>query len=200
MKRVFHFSILILLLMLLLTGCDVQFYETSDLSQYGNITGNYNNSRAQEAFKTLFPEKLDDRFVNPQYHYKAVKGVDGDCFEISLEFTMKSNTEFWAFLSRYAASSMFQDVSFAADFKEWKSVHCYYQLEEPELCDYCKDGQPHYHVTCADIQSVIMNPKEHRIILESMIIDGGGGTKSTDLTWFLDRFNLTPLALDDLYS
>lgn len=199
MSKIVHFSILILMVFIL-TGCDVQFYETADLSQYGNITGNYNDSRAQEAFKMLFPEKLDDRFVNPQYHYKAVRGVDSDCFEISLEFTMNSNAEFWAFLSRYATSAMFQDVSFAADFKEWQSSRCYYQLEESKLCDYCKDGQPHYHVTCADIQCVIINPKERRIILESMIIDGGGGSKSTYLNWFLNRFNLTPLELDDLYS
>ena len=190
----------LLFIVFFFAGCSMAFYETSDLAQYGIIIGNYNNERAQQAFEALFPTQLDDLFVDPQYPYKAVKGADGECFEISLEFTMKSNEEFWAFLSQYANSSQFHKVPFAANYQEWQFSRSYYQLEELKLCDYCKDGQPHYHVRCADIQMVIINPEEHRVIIESMVIVGGGGSKSTYLTWFLDRFNLTPLELDNLYS
>ena len=47
-----------------------EVYETNDIADYGNITGNYNNEPPQTFIFSFFPEAIDESFSQADYHYR----------------------------------------------------------------------------------------------------------------------------------
>ena len=76
-----------------------EVYETNDLADYGNITGNYNNEPPQEFIFSFFPETIDESFSQANYHYKAIYG-GAYAYEAWLEFVIDDQTEFDAYVEK----------------------------------------------------------------------------------------------------
>ena len=177
-----------------LAGCKLQIIEYNNIADYGIITGNGTDKRAEEVFEELFPPKIMDNFCNTQYHYKAMNGIDSRAFEIALEFTIEDEARYWEYVRSVAPEEQFSIFPYQNEYLFYSVSKSYMILDDRVPCTACPTkAETHYHIDCANLEMIIINPTEKRIVLAAMGVSDGGGVDTDDLRWFFDRFCIDPV-------
>ena len=186
--------LLITALLLALTGCFSQLTitEFDSIDDYGKIIGNGSDRRAQEMFDEMFPEKIEDYFDEPVYHYIAFYGVDARAFEIALEFTIKDTETFNAFVEKAAAGKDCEVFPYDETYQCYTISSPWMFLDDEAPCTECENRPTHYHIGSADIELMLVQPDTQCIIFVGLGVSDGGGVDTYDLGWFFDRFGIDP--------
>lgn len=155
-------------------------YETNDIADYGNITGNYDNDTPREFIFSFFPEKLDNSFSDVVYHYKAKK-FDAHAYEVFLDVTVDDPIAFTLFVGPYINDSApfpydqsFMEVTIAQELWLHRS----------------SSDQNLLYIDYARIGKILYSESEQRVIFFALGVLDGGGTSTSELSYFADRFNI----------
>ena len=190
-------AVLIGLLMACVANWDpmpVAVYETDDPGDYGNLMGFEDDSKASQMFRELFPATLLPVFQNETYHYKARNAFDyGWACEIYLEFTIDDGQIFRDYIDSVAPMERFAAFSYDPDYLE-------YSLTEPEFflgwqrTDRKRNVIPgEFWIDRADIEKVLIEPDEHRVIFWGFSVGKEGAFSTTsDFLFFFNRFRIDP--------
>lgn len=162
-----------------------EIYETNDINDYGNYTGNYDNNTPKEFIDAFFPDVIEESFSDVTYHYKA-KEFDTYAYEAYLEFVIEDTEAFYKFLDEHvdiSRSAPFRyDGSFMVD-----TISNILMLSSPSV-------QPGiYAISRAEIGHILYSLDEHRIIFVALGVYDGGGTDTSELHFFFNRFNIDVL-------
>ena len=158
-------------------------YETEDVSDYGVIKGNENNSRVEDIVFSFFPDHIDHSFSNITYRYKALKNAD-HAFECYLEFVIEDPSLFAAFLEEYV------DQEKASVFQYDEVFMDYTITNQFDINPDVSNNAGGYQIEYAVIEKVIYSEEEQRIIFFALGLWDGGLIWTTDLDTFFSRFNI----------
>ena len=159
-----------------------EVYETNDLADYGNISGNYNNEPPQAFIFSFFPETIDESFSQVNYHYKAIYG-GAYAYEAWLEFVIEDQAAFEAYVEHLLGGKRL--VSFPFD-----EMYMVYGFEN--VFDQNKDyksypsGQNH-------TGKILVSEQDQRLIFVAYGIHGDHATLY-DLSYYWDQFNIVPIS------
>lgn len=169
-------------------------YITTDISDYGNYVGNYDNKSVQEFVNSFFPEKLEDNFTDISYSYRAQKN-DAYAFEVYLEFTIEDIDELNAFLEQYTFGITEKEFSYDSTYNEYVIADIFEptnisQIEDAELeeIDYEKT-----HIRYAKIGKILYSSSEQKFIFVALGVYDGGIATTDFLCTYFERFDINPL-------
>jgi hypothetical protein len=145
-----------------------EVYETNDVADYGNITGNYDNESPQAFIFSFFPETMDESFSQVNYHYKAIYG-GAYAYEAWLEFVIDDHTEFEAYVENLLGGKRLLPFPF-------DERYMVYDFEEAS----------HKGI-------VLVSKQAQHLIFVAYGIHGDHATLY-DLSYYLDQFNIGPIA------
>lgn len=191
-------AVIVIALLLTMTGCFFQLTTTefNSIDAYGKIIGNGSDRRAQEMFDEMFPEKIEDYFDEPVYHYIAQYGIDARAFEIALEFTIEDTETFNGFVEKAAAGKNCEVFTYDEAYQCYTITSPWIVLDDKAPCKECGTKPTHYHINSADIELMLVQPDTQRIIFVGLGVFDGGGVDTYDLCWFFDRFSIDPLVYE----
>ena len=153
-------------------------YETNNVADYGNITGNYDNNTPRKYVFSFFPEKIEEYFSQPQYHYKAIKG-DTYAYEICLEFVIEDEAVFKKHIKTATEGLIATPFVYDKSFIDYTISNNFHGSSTPKESE----------VVNAGIGKILVNENEHRIIYIAVgTYDGGFATKE-DLDYYWTRWN-----------
>ncbi len=155
-----------------------EVYETNSIADYGNIVGNYDNETPKEYIFSFFPETISDSFSDVTYHYKAKK-FDTYAYEAYLEFVIEDEAVFSEFIKPYvddSAPSVYDE-----SFMEKSIFHHLCLDHNTETETYIED---------AEIGKILYSEDEQRIVFFALGLHDGGGTRVSELSYFVDRFGI----------
>lgn len=162
-----------------------QLKTTDRIEDYGKITGNFDNRTPKEFIFSFFPNIIADTFSDVTYHYASKKG-DSYAFECYLEFAVSNPAEFDYILSKSFSTEESTIFSFRNDFMEY-SLENIYNVDWDTY--YEDEGNPIYY---ARIAKILYNRQEQRIIYWALGVCDGGGTGTSELSYFLNKFQIDP--------
>ncbi len=171
-------------------------YETNDPRNYLKIVGNYSNEEPQEFVSSFFPAAIEESFSDVEYHYKAIRG-DTYAYEAYLEFVIedkdKYNSLILSIVDKQASNVFPYDSSFcehtiAHEYEIWKSSSSNKSTNDLYVLERAKVGK------------ILFSDAEQRLIFVAIGMFDGGGARTKELGYFLERFNIEPkdLATDIL--
>ena len=178
-------------------------YSTTDLSDYGNYTGNYDNGSVQNYINSFFPEEISDTFEDVTYSYRAEKG-DTYAYEAYLEFTINDPEEYASLVKQYAAGRPSKPFAYDTAFVEYtindKFLPCTHFEENGEvkqITGYIEkpihsDNVVKCHIEAATIGKILCNSKEQRVIFVAIGVLDGGAVDTEFLSVYFTRFNIKP--------
>lgn len=158
-------------------------YETSNINNYGKITGNFHNDVPNAFIFSFFPDEIEDSFSQIDYHYLAKKG-DTYAYECYLEFVIQDPTDYTEFLNGIIERDMCLPFVYDESFKEC-SISNVLDLET----QYSKGV---YSVGTAEIGKILFSDNEQRIIFVAIGMYDGGGADTSELGYFFTRFEIDP--------
>lgn len=174
---------LIIILPLVIAICDTgRVYETNDVGDYGNYTGNYNNEKPREFITSFFPAELSDTYTDVEYHYKA-KRFDTYAYEAYLEFVIPDTAEFDLFLELYIPEDQCKPFLFDHSYME-------YSISNVVMLDPEKNKSGGFAIHYAEIGKVLFSEEEQRVIFFALGDYDGGGTDTAELGYFFTRFDI----------
>ena len=159
-----------------------EVYETNDIADYGNITGNYDNESPQAFIFSFFPETMDESFSQVNYHYKAIYG-GAYAYEAWLEFVIEDQTAFEAYVEHLLGGKRL--VSFPFD-----EMYMVYDFEN--VFDQNKDYKPNPSGQ-NHTGKILVSEQDQRLIFVAYGIHGDHATLY-DLSYYWDQFNIGPIA------
>ena len=145
-----------------------EVYETNDIADYGNITGNYDNESPQAFIFSFFPETMDESFSQVNYHYKAIYG-GAYAYEAWLEFVIDDHTAFEAYVENLLGGKRLLPFPF-------DERYMVYDFEEAS----------HKGI-------VLVSKQDQHLIFVAYGIHGDHATLN-DLRYYWDQFNIGPIA------
>lgn len=154
-------------------------YVTTDLEDYGNYVGNYDNDFAETFTASFFPEKIEDNFEDVKYSYRAQKG-DTYAFEAYLEFQIEDEASFQSYVFEKIGDGAI-DFQYDLDFKE------YVISDEFQLA-----GEESHGIRSAKIGKILYSEKDHRVIYVAIGVYDGGLVKTDFLCEYFNRFEIDP--------
>ena len=160
-----------------------QVYETNDISDYGVIKGNFSNEEPEEFIFSFFPAELDSSFSDITYHYKAKKG-DGYAYECFLEFVIKDRTAYRDFIDSRTDKTKITPFPYHKDYMEY-SVYNVFDINWTNPND--EGGYP---IDKATVGKILFCDSSQRIIFFALGMWDGGGTDTTELNYFFDKFQI----------
>lgn len=160
-------------------------FETNNISDYGKITGNYDNDTPQRFIQSFFPKEIEAGFSNVTYHYKAKK-LDSYAYEAYLEFEITDKEAFDTFIAETV--EMDDCTAFVSD-----PSYCEYVIEDELLIFWDRDGKINPPIQYAKIGKVLFSEETHTIIFFAMGVYDGGGTSTDELNYFFNRFDIDPV-------
>jgi hypothetical protein len=171
--------------------------ETTDIADYGIITGNYYNDRPAEFMFSFFPEEISEDFSNVSYHYKAQKGDTYAC-EIWLEFDIQDKTKFAEFIDASVDPEQVTTFSYDPSLSDY-TVSNNFILTSPE-----DDAPDAIHIEYAEIGKILYNEESQHVICYALLMCDGGYSSTREFGRFFTRFKIDPIqyeidAYDDTY-
>lgn len=169
------------------------YYETYAIEDYGNYPG-----RAEEYMNNyisvFFPDHISDDFQNVQYAFRR-SNVDTYAFEAYLEFTIDSADAFQCHVQEATTGMIPGTFHFADDYQEYvlydsNSGLLYDHLQLGR--EYLESGIASYQIHYAKIAKILVNYEEQRVIYVALALNDGGGTRTSFLRTFFERFNIDP--------
>lgn len=167
------------------------FYETTDITDYGTYIGNFDNKTPSAFIKSFFPEKIDASFENVRYVYRARKG-DSYAYEAYLEFTISDDTAFETYIQEHINESELQAFSYDENIQQWiKSdrLDLRSTREEEDICG----GYKGFRIGYAIIGKILINKNENKIIYVALGVNDGGIVTTGFLREYFQQFGIDPL-------
>lgn len=179
-----YLCILCLVLGAVLTSCAPKIYKTTDIEEYGDYSGTYNDQFVSNYIGSFFPESLDNRSVKVvRYSYYAKKS-DTYGFEAFLELKTNDSDTFEQCVFEIAPESEWKPFVYDSAFMEY-SIENVLQLGD-------QVNGAYYPIEQAKIRKVLFNAEAQTIIYVAIGVYDGGGTGTDELNVFFDRFNIDP--------
>lgn len=166
-------------------------YTTTNITDYGNYIGNYDNERVEVFINSFFPKQIEDYFTEIEYSYRAKKG-DTCAFEAYLEFVVEDSMQYEKVLADYTEDIQGNAFSYDSKFTEYVYYDCFDlvgSLEEQTEQD-IESGD--FGISGAVIGKILCCAEEQRIIFVALgVYDGGmAGTEYLDV--YFERFEIDP--------
>ena len=162
-------------------------YITTELSDYGKYTGNYDNEFPQEFITSFFPNTIENRFSDIKFEYRAQK-KDTYAFEAYLEFRIEDPAEFQAFIDEHVGKNV-SDFFYDANFKEYVIAD---ELGLIVLDLETSKADGFYHIQHAKIGKILYSEKTQQIIYIALGVYDGGVVTTDFLCNYFDRFDIEP--------
>ncbi|MBQ2735789.1 MAG: hypothetical protein IJF33_08160 [Clostridia bacterium] len=188
-------------LLFVLFGCfsmatlfDGKVYETREISEYLNVTGNYDNESPREFAESFFPKTIEEQFQDVSYHYKAMTG-DTYAYEMSLEFTVKSDADYQSILSRYTEGRSGAEFEYDSRFTEYVIADEFSIVDGGPEESYklvSDDGTEYVHISGAEIGRILCCEEERRFLFVALGVYDGGYTSTLVLNDYFSRFGIEP--------
>ena len=164
---------------------------TTDLADYGVITGNNHNEYPQEYFDNLFPAAIEEHFENPVYYYRGQESDTYAC-EAYLEFSISDPDLFDEHYQSLARLGSTEPFPFDERYEMWNIS---------EIMDISKkftnenaDGEiiEFHMMNNTEVGIVLCDKKESRFIYFALLTNGGSCPQTNDLDYFFNRFGIEP--------
>lgn len=156
---------------------DGDVYHTTDLNDYGNYIGTYDNDTLQKNISKYFPQKIEENFKNAKYSYTAVKGDSISC-EAYLEFTIEHPEEFNLYISQISADKTTHVFEHDPSFSE-------IVLRDEMNLTPNKKG-----IDRASIQKILYNSEDRTVIFVFIMVHDGGFTRTDAYSAYASRFHI----------
>lgn len=159
-------------------------YSTTNIEDYGTYKGSYpnNNREIYKAIHSFFPLKIEDRFQDVNYSYKAQQRFNY-AFEAYLEFTIENPEEYADFVEEYTEGLDGRTFLYDPLFTEYVICDTYY-LENLEDSRDKED----FSIWIADIRKILCCPAENRVVF--VILYSGSGCEVAYFSTYFDRFGI----------
>jgi len=160
------------------TACDDgEIYQTTDIKDYGNFIGTYDDETVKKSILVYFPDKIQDNFEIIKYSYKAIKGDSISC-EAYLEFSIDDEEEFDLYVSKMTNETDTTVFEYDSSFREYviqDSMH--FGLE--------KDN-----IESARIRKVLYSDETNTMIFVYIVVHDGGYTRADSYNEYFSRFGI----------
>lgn len=184
------FGVLLILLIILFSWSAPKQYVTSDIADYGQYTGNYDNKSAQAFISSFFPEQIEDTFSDITYSYRAQKN-DAYAFEAYLAFKIEDSDAYTAFVEKYTAGKE------CSEFRYDNTYDAYTLIDEflPVTSDsqQTENMDDDIHIQYAKIGKILCAPNRQEVIFIALGVYDGGIVTTDFLTVYFDQFEIDPL-------
>ena len=168
-------------------------YYTTDINEYGRFPALSVNSIEQN-MQLFFPKRIEEGFQNVVYSYKVVRS---GC-EVYLEFTFDTDNELEEHIKETTVGMLHKTFAFDPSYEEyvWQKpptgnrrgyIADYVELYPQQQSE---NGVEYYRVETADINKILVNREEKRVIYIALFNCDGGGFNANELTVFFDRFHI----------
>ena len=183
----------LLLLLIVIIAVMVAFthprtYITTDIADYGQYVGNYDNETVQEFVSSFFPDNLEPTFSDIVYSYRAQKN-DTYAFEVYLEFTIKDADEYQAFINRVTKGKTETQFLYDNTFIEYTIADVFRPVNQQAS----PIEDVGVKISFAEIGKILCSPGDQRIIFVALGVYDGGIATTNFLTVYFDRFEIDPL-------
>lgn len=164
-----------------------RIYETNSIRDFGRYVGNYNNDTPSAFINSFFPSQLSDDYSEVEYHYKA-KRLDTYSYEVYLGFCITDSNQFSEFLEGIITKHG-NPTEFAYDntFEEFNISNVYNIASNKEI-----SGYDTYRILNAQIGKILISRESQRIIFVAIGLHDGGGTDTSELCYFFNKFDIDP--------
>lgn len=169
-------------------------YETYSLEDYGNYQGS-SNKFIGEYINRYFPEEIPDEYRDITFVYRNANSLDEYSFEAYLEFTFDSADAFNAHVLDATEGMLPGTFAFDEDYQEYVVydsddgfVYDHLMLEN----EYYENGEVSYSIGYAKIAKILVNVDEQRVIYVALALLDGGGTDTSFLRSYFERFDIDP--------
>lgn len=169
-------------------------YETCSLEDYGVYQGK-SEEYMSDYINRFFPEKILDDYQDVRFVFRSAN-IDTYSFEAYLEFTFDSADAFNAHVLDATEGMIPGTFAFDEDFQEYVVynsdtgyIHDHIQLNREYLEE---DGTVSYQIGSARIAKILVNPDENRVIYIALALHDGGGTDTSFLRSYFERFDIDP--------
>lgn len=162
---------------------DDGIYETTDIAEYGKITGNRDNETPKEFVDSFFPQKIEDYFSDVTYHYTATKN-DSHAYECYLEFAIEDPEIFSSFIEANIDKDKTTVFRYDESFREY-SITNQFSLE---LRTQKEDDS--YAILYAVVGKILYSEQDQRVVFWALGMWDGGGTTTKQLGTFFSRFDI----------
>ena len=196
-KRIIILSIILIIVgffvfVLLFGGAELgKTYITTDIENYGEYIGNYDNKTVAKQINSFFPESIEDSFSSVRYSYRAQIG-DTYAYEAFLEFIIEDKEQFLQFVSDHTAGIDGQVFEYDNEFVEHSISQKYILTDDVSKDDSSVKDNSHIGISRALIQKILVNENEQRIIFVCLGVWDGGYVRMDYLSTFFDRFGIDP--------
>ena len=160
--------------------------QTTDIADYGVITGNYDNETPKEFVFSFFPEKISDDYSNVSYQYTAQKG-DAYACQVWLEFDIEDEEKFTDFISAYTDAEQTDIFQYDSDYMDYTVLN-HFELTHAE-----SDKPGDIHIEYAEIGKILYNQETQHIICYALCMYDGGYSTTKIFGDFFTRFNIDPV-------
>ena len=162
-------------------------YATTDISNYGQYTGNHDNRQAREWITSFFPEQIEPHFMDVYYSYRAQDDAVY-AFEAYLEFTLPDDQTYNAFVAKHTAGLDGTKFLYAPEYTEYSFAN---QFDLFILEGKSTDAGS-ASIRNAKIGKILCKPDERRVIFVAMGMRDAIGAKINYFSVFFDRFQINP--------
>ena len=160
------------------TACeDGEIYQTTDIKDYGNFIGTYDDETLKKTILAYFPDEIQDNFEIIKYSYKAIKGDSISC-EAYLEFSIDDEEEFDSYVSQMTNETDTTVFEYDSSFREYVKQ------------DYMDFGSEKHNIECADIRKVLYSDETNTMIFVYIFVYDGGYTRANSYNEYFSRFGI----------
>ena len=169
-------------------------YETTDLSEYGEVNGTNQKSEAEELLG-FFPDKIENYFENVTYSFKAEKNW-AYSFEAYLEFTISDKEQYDYFRKSAVKWYVGQPFEYDTSYTEYIIS----DIVRPDFSDEVLESnrvlyygkQRHFSINNCDVRKMLFNDEEQRVIFVAICVGDECFTSTEFFNTFFDRFDIHP--------
>ena len=165
---------------------DGKVVQTTDIADYGEITGNYDNEVPAQFIFSFFPEIISNDYSNVSYQYTAQKG-DAYACQVWLEFDIEDEEKFNDFIHTYTDSEQTAIFQYDPDYMDYTTSNDF-TLTRPE-----NDEPGDIHIEYARIGKIMYSKSSQHIICYALCIYDGGYSSTKTFGDFFTRFNMDPV-------
>ena len=160
------------------TACQVgQIYETTDIKDYGNFIGTYDDKDLKKYIFAYFPDEIQDNFEIIEYSYKAIKGDSISC-EAYLEFSIDDEEEFDLYVSKITNETKTTVFEYDSSF---------YEYVIQDRMDFSSSKKT---IESARIKKVLYNDETNTVIFVFIMVHDGGYTRADAYNQYFSRFGI----------
>ncbi len=172
----------------------VKHYETMNIEDYGQYTGNYDNKTVEKFINSFFPEEIEQSFENVNYVYRAKK-FDAYAFEAWLEFNIQDENAFQTYVDTITNGEQLQAFAYDNTYSEYVIADSF-ELHPNAKTD--EDPSDGYSIQYAMIGKILINDEKNEIIYIALGVYDGGGVHTDYLREYFTRFNIDPRQYDEI--